>query len=260
MPRSCPSRRWTPTATATRNASAKPSRTPCWDHGARIAGTFSRAVPVFAVFEASRPMRNPKGRCSWPPAATTAACWALKQGEYSAAYPTVMAVGRATAKTATLETVESTRDPRSMSDRASSVYTTALGGGYTQEEGTSMAAPQAWPRPGGDAGPCIPAISRMPVLRLLRQSTKDIGNPEFDNAAVRATAEWTGRYGGRCTPAAAVSSWNRTSGSCRRQSCFRSARRSPPTGGSRRFGLVSIEAPYDGDGRDSGPEPAGRRR
>ncbi|MBM7566514.1 S8 family serine peptidase [Paenibacillus sacheonensis] len=100
--------------------------------------------------------------------------------KYPAAYPTVMAVAGATPE----------GDPETRSNAGPeidlaapwSVYTTALGGGYTQEEGTSMAAPQV-----AAAAALVwsvhPGYKPYQVRALLRQSAKDIGNSGFDNAS-----------------------------------------------------------------------------
>ncbi|WP_225442592.1 S8 family serine peptidase [Paenibacillus lycopersici] len=100
--------------------------------------------------------------------------------KYPAAYPTVMAVAGATAA--------GKPEPRSNTgpeiDLAApwSVYTTALGGGYKQEQGTSMAAPQV-----AAAAALVwavhPGYKPYQIRSLLRQSAQDIGNPGFDNAS-----------------------------------------------------------------------------
>ncbi|GLX70144.1 hypothetical protein MU1_44900 [Paenibacillus glycanilyticus] len=97
--------------------------------------------------------------------------------KYPAAYPTVLGVGGVKA--------DNTPDPRSNPgseiDLAAPwhVYTTAMGGKYKQEEGTSMAAPQVaaaaalvWAR--------YPSLKPYQVRELLRQTAKDIGPPGFD--------------------------------------------------------------------------------
>lgn len=92
--------------------------------------------------------------------------------KYPAAYPTVLAVSGATAG----GTPEKRSNPGPEIDVAASwnVYTTALGGGYTSQEGTSMAAPQAaaaaalvWMK--------YPDFKPYQVLELLKQTAKDIG-------------------------------------------------------------------------------------
>ncbi|WP_258171045.1 S8 family serine peptidase [Paenibacillus sp. R14(2021)] len=100
--------------------------------------------------------------------------------KYPAAYPTVLAISGADA--------DGKPEPRSNTgpeiDLAApwGVYTTALGGGYTYEEGTSMAAPQA-----AAAAALVwavhPGYKPYQVRELLRQTAKDIGNPGFDNAS-----------------------------------------------------------------------------
>ena len=97
--------------------------------------------------------------------------------KYPAAYPTVLGVGGVKA--------DNTPDPRSNPgpevDLAAPwhVYTTAMGGRYKQEEGTSMAAPQVaaaaalvWAR--------YPALEPYQVRELLRQTAKDIGPAGLD--------------------------------------------------------------------------------
>ncbi|NBD26751.1 S8 family peptidase [Paenibacillus glycinis] len=100
--------------------------------------------------------------------------------KYPAAYPTVMAVAGATADGA--PETRSNAGPEIDLAAPWSVYTTALGGGYKQEEGTSMAAPQA-----AAAAALVwavhPGYKPYQVRALLRQSAKDIGNPGFDNAS-----------------------------------------------------------------------------
>ena len=98
--------------------------------------------------------------------------------KYPAAYPTVLAVGGVKAN--------NTVDPRS--NRGSeldlvapwNVYTTAMGGLYKKDEGTSMSAPQVaaaaalvWAR-NKDMKP-------YQIRELLRQTAKDIGEPGPDS-------------------------------------------------------------------------------
>ncbi|SFF24170.1 S-layer homology domain-containing protein [Paenibacillus catalpae] len=97
--------------------------------------------------------------------------------KYPAAYPTVLGVGGV--KT------DNTPDPRSNPgpevDLAAPwhVYTTAMGGRYKQEEGTSMAAPQV-----AAAAALVlaryPALETYQVRELLRQTAKDIGPSGLD--------------------------------------------------------------------------------
>ncbi|QKS47987.1 S8 family serine peptidase (plasmid) [Paenibacillus cellulosilyticus] len=97
--------------------------------------------------------------------------------EYPAAYPTVLAVGGVKPN--------GQPEPRSNSgpeiDIAApwNVFTTALGGGYKEEEGTSMAAPQA-----AAAAALVlrvhPNFKPYEVRELLRQTAKDIGQPGVD--------------------------------------------------------------------------------
>lgn len=97
--------------------------------------------------------------------------------KYPAAYPTVLGVGGVKS--------DNSPDPRSNPgpevDLSASwhVYTTAMGGRYKREEGTSMAAPQVaaaaalvWAR--------YPALKTYQVRELLRQTAKDVGTPGFD--------------------------------------------------------------------------------
>lgn len=97
--------------------------------------------------------------------------------KYPAAYPTVIAVGGVRS--------DNTPDPRSNPGSELdivapwNVYTTALGGKYKKEEGTSMAAPQVaaaaalvWAR--------YPQLKPYQVRDLLRQTAKDIGAIGFD--------------------------------------------------------------------------------
>ncbi len=100
--------------------------------------------------------------------------------KYPAAYPTVMAVAGANTK--------GNPEPRSNSgseiDIAApwNVYTTAVGGGYKHEEGTSMAAPQA-----AAAAALVwavhPEYKPYQIRAMLRQTAKDIGNAGIDNAS-----------------------------------------------------------------------------
>jgi hypothetical protein len=100
--------------------------------------------------------------------------------KYPAAYPTVLAVAGATAA--------NKPEPRSNSgseiDIAApwNVYTTAVGGGYGRQEGTSMSAPQA-----AAAAALVwamhPDYKPYQVRAALRQSAKDIGPTGVDNAS-----------------------------------------------------------------------------
>ncbi|CAH1193233.1 hypothetical protein PAECIP111893_00409 [Paenibacillus plantiphilus] len=98
--------------------------------------------------------------------------------KYPAAYPTVLAVSGATSD----GKPEPRSNPGSEIDIAApwNVYTTALGGGYKHEEGTSMAAPQA-----AAAAALVwsvhPEYKPYQVRAALRQSAKDIGAAGFDN-------------------------------------------------------------------------------
>ncbi|WP_256252839.1 S8 family serine peptidase [Paenibacillus sp. UNC496MF] len=98
--------------------------------------------------------------------------------KYPAAYPTVLAVAGATASGA--PETRSNAGPEIDVAAPWSVYTTAVGGGYKQEQGTSMAAPQA-----AAAAALVwalhPGYKPYQVRALLRQSAKDIGSPGFDN-------------------------------------------------------------------------------
>ncbi len=97
--------------------------------------------------------------------------------KYPAAYPSVLAVGGASA--------DGKAEPRSNSGPEVdivapwNVYTTALGGGYAKEQGTSMAAPQAagvaalvWAK--------YPHMEPYQIRELLRQTAKDVGAKGWD--------------------------------------------------------------------------------
>ncbi|GGF91758.1 hypothetical protein GCM10010916_06370 [Paenibacillus abyssi] len=99
--------------------------------------------------------------------------------KYPAGYPSVLAVGGATAD----NKPEPRSNPGSEVDIVApwNVYTTALGGGYKKEEGTSMAAPQAaavaaliWAK--------YPSLKPFQIRALIRQSAKDIGGKGWDSA------------------------------------------------------------------------------
>ncbi|MHA6481364.1 S8 family serine peptidase [Paenibacillus sp. strain BS8-2] len=98
--------------------------------------------------------------------------------KYPAAYPTVLAVGGARAD----RTADPRSNPGSELDLMApwNVYTTALGGGYKYEEGSSMAAPQA-------AAAAALVMAQNPTLKphdvreLLRQTARDMGPGGFDN-------------------------------------------------------------------------------
>ncbi|MBD2868366.1 S8 family serine peptidase [Paenibacillus sp. IB182493] len=92
--------------------------------------------------------------------------------KYPAAYPTVLAVGGAKPSGA----VDPRSNPGSELDLIApwNVFTTAIGGLYKKEEGSSMSAPQAaaaaalvWARFGG--------LKPYQVRELLRQTAKDVG-------------------------------------------------------------------------------------
>ncbi|WP_091224984.1 S8 family serine peptidase [Paenibacillus sp. BC26] len=100
--------------------------------------------------------------------------------KYPAAYATVLAVAG----------VDADGKPESRSNAGPEidiaapwhVYTTALGGGYKHEEGTSMAAPQA-----AAAAALVwavhPGYKPYQVRALLRQTAKDIGKQGVDDAS-----------------------------------------------------------------------------
>jgi hypothetical protein len=97
--------------------------------------------------------------------------------KYPAAYPTVLAVGGVKAN----GTMDSRSNPGSELDVVApwNVFTTAMGGLYKKEEGTSMAAPQAaaavalvWAR--------YPDLKPYQIRDLLRQTAKDIGASGVD--------------------------------------------------------------------------------
>lgn len=98
--------------------------------------------------------------------------------KYPAAYPTVLAVGGVKPN----NTVDPRSNPGSELDLIAPwhVFTTAIGGLYKKEEGTSMAAPQAaaaaalvWAR--------YPALKPFQIRELLRQTAKDIGTAGADS-------------------------------------------------------------------------------
>ncbi|TCM97227.1 subtilisin family serine protease [Paenibacillus sp. BK033] len=100
------------------------------------------------------------------------------QVKYPAAYPTVLGVSGVKPD----NTPDSRSNPGPEIDLAASwnVYTTAIGGRYKREEGTSMAAPQVaaaaalvWAR--------YPSLEPYQVRELLRQSAKDIGASGLDD-------------------------------------------------------------------------------
>ncbi|OUS75190.1 hypothetical protein B1748_18830 [Paenibacillus sp. MY03] len=100
--------------------------------------------------------------------------------KYPAAYPTVLAVGGARAD----RTADTRSNPGYELDIMAPwhVYTTAVGGGYKKEEGTSMAAPQA-------AAVAALVMERNPsfkpyqVRELLRQTARDMGPAGFDSTS-----------------------------------------------------------------------------
>ncbi|WP_238404241.1 S8 family peptidase [Paenibacillus paridis] len=100
--------------------------------------------------------------------------------KYPAAYPTVVAVGGVKAD----NTVDMRSNQGTELDVVApwNVYTTAIGGLYKKEEGTSMAAPQVaaaaaliWAR--------YKDLKPYQIRGLLRQSAKDIGVPGADSAS-----------------------------------------------------------------------------
>jgi subtilisin family serine protease len=97
--------------------------------------------------------------------------------KFPAAYPTVLSVGGARAD----RTADPRSNPGSELDLMAPwhVYTTALGGGYKKEEGTSMAAPQA-----AAAAALVlaqnPGFKPYDVRELLRQTARDMGQAGFD--------------------------------------------------------------------------------
>ncbi|NIK79390.1 subtilisin family serine protease [Paenibacillus castaneae] len=98
--------------------------------------------------------------------------------KYPAAYPTVLAVGGVKAN----NTVDTRSNKGTELDLVApwNVYTTALGGLYRKEEGTSMAAPQV-----AAAAALIWARNKemkpYQIRNLLRQTAKDIGPSGVDN-------------------------------------------------------------------------------
>ncbi|MDF2724368.1 MAG: peptidase and in kexin sedolisin [Paenibacillus sp.] len=100
--------------------------------------------------------------------------------KYPAAYPTVLAVGGVKPD----NTADPRSNPGSELDLVApwNVYTTALGGLYKKEEGTSMSAPQAaaaaalvWAR--------YNKLEPYQVRELLRQTAKDIGAAGADHTS-----------------------------------------------------------------------------
>ena len=98
--------------------------------------------------------------------------------KYPAAYPTVLAVSGAAADGSPERRANA--GPEIDLAAAWEVYTTALGGGYRKEEGTSMAAPQAaaaaalvWSRE--------PQLKAWQVRERLMQTAQDIGPPGRDD-------------------------------------------------------------------------------
>lgn len=98
--------------------------------------------------------------------------------KYPAAYSTVLAVGGVKAD----NSPDLRSNPGTELDLSAAwnVYTTAVGGSYKKEEGTSMAAPQVaaaaaliWAR--------YPKLKTYQVRELLRQTTRNIGQSGFDN-------------------------------------------------------------------------------
>ncbi|WP_274654264.1 S8 family serine peptidase [Paenibacillus humicola] len=100
--------------------------------------------------------------------------------KYPAAYPTVLAVGGATP--GDKPEPRSNKGPELDLVAPWTVYTTAVGGGYKTDEGTSMSAPQA-----AAAAALVwavhPGYKPYQVRALLRQSAQDIGSPGFDEAS-----------------------------------------------------------------------------
>jgi len=99
--------------------------------------------------------------------------------KYPAAYPTVLAVSGVRRD----GTAEPKSNPGAEIDLAAAwhVYTTAIGGGYKQEEGTSMAAPQVaaaaamvWAK--------YPTLKPYQVRERLRQTAKDVAPTGRDQA------------------------------------------------------------------------------
>ncbi|MBB3154590.1 subtilisin family serine protease [Paenibacillus endophyticus] len=100
--------------------------------------------------------------------------------KYPAAYPTVLAVGGV--KTNNAVDARSNRGTELDLVAPWHVYTTAVGGSYKKEEGTSMAAPQAaaaaaliWAR--------YKTLKPYQVRELLRQTAKDIGTAGADSSS-----------------------------------------------------------------------------
>jgi len=98
--------------------------------------------------------------------------------KYPAAYPTVMAVSGAAADGSPERRANA--GPENDIAAAWEVYTTALGGGYRKEEGTSMAAPQVaaaaalvWTKE--------PHLKAWQVRERLMQTAQDIGAPGRDD-------------------------------------------------------------------------------
>jgi len=100
--------------------------------------------------------------------------------KYPAAYPSVLAVGGVTENSKP----EPRSNPGPEVDIAApwNVYTTAMGGGYKLEEGTSMAAPQA-----AAAAALVlaqhPEFKPYEVREMLRQTARDIGPAGVDEAS-----------------------------------------------------------------------------